>query len=433
MLADRDLQLLTACVDGELSPGQRRHVDRLLERSPEARETLRRLEADSRNLIELPRVTAPADLADSVMSAVGKTRPRPTPRPRPVAVRTFPAWTGLAAAVLVLVVGGLGSFLAYFPNSDAGAVTKKGREDTDRPNPDNGGLVKNVPAPKSPDRDDPAVPEEPEAPDREPPMKTPDKPRPIHKPIVERPDEPLFGDGTIEPFSKLERVELPLPEVLKLHDLAKADEAKKLRKELTGSSAVRVELPAKNATRAFERVKAILEARKIALVIDPVAKKKLETPQFTHHYGLFLENVTADDLTELLAAIGKLDREAGEKKASEQRFDGSLVVKVASSHDEQELTALLGVDPIRVRPAPPKPSGIDLRRPLSDQTEAQVEGVLEGKLAPRPNSTQPRQSVLVTSLGTRSRSPEIKRFLEARKPAREGTLQVFLVLRQLPN
>ena len=41
--------------------------------------------------------------------------------------------------------------------------------------------------------------------------------------------------------------------------------------------------------------------------------------------------------------------------------------------------------------------------------------------------------MLVVPLGSRGRSAEVKRFLDGRKPAREGTLQVFLVLRQLPG
>src|SRR5262249_26600271 len=117
----------------------------------------------------------------------------------------------------------------------------------------------------------------------------------------------------------------------------------------------------------------------------------------------------------------------------EQRFTGSLVVKAASSHDQQELTSLLGIDPIRKRPAPPKPTEIDVRKPISDQTSSEVQDVLDGKRNPRPNTSQPGQSILVVPLGARSRSAEVTRFLEGRKPAREGTLQVFLVLRQLPS
>jgi hypothetical protein len=423
MLSKRDLQLLTACVDGELSPRQRRHVERLLKRSAEARVLLRQLQADSRHLLELPRTSAPPDLADSVMAAVGQVKRRPAAaRPRPVPTRTFPAWTGWAAAAAVLVAVGLGTFLRYFdaPTGDP-SVAKNGKQENDKSKP--GGennVVKRDAGPKQPE-EDPVPPEDPTPPDRDPPTPTPDKPTPIHKPIPEKPPEPVFGDGSTEPFSKVERVVLALPVVLKLHE------------QLTDRSAVRIEMPAKNATRAFERVKAALDARKIKLVIDPAAQTKLKTPQFRHDYGLFFENVTAADLAEILAAIAELDRTAGEKKASEQRFDGSLVVKAVSWWDRKELTDLLGVDPMRVRPAPPKPANVDLRKPLSEQTGKQVDDVLDGKRAPRPNTTQPGQSVLVVPLGSRSRSAEVKRFLEGRKPAREGTLQVFLVLRQLPS
>src|SRR5262249_2878158 len=316
MLSDRDLQLLTACVDGELSPRQRRHVDRLLETSAEARAALAHLQADSRQIIELPRVAAPADLAGSVMAAVGRARRRPVaPSPRVAAVRTFPAWTGWAAAAVVLLAVGLGSFL-FYSAGPGGSVAKKHKDDpNDRPNHE-GGLVKNQNPPKVPADKGNEKPneDEPDDPDREPPTKTPEQPTRIQTPLVEKPAEPVFGDGSIEPFSQLERVMLDLPAVLKLHELGKDEEAKKLREQLKGRSAVRIELPAKNATRAFDRVKTALDARKIALVIDPAAQTKLKTPQFRHDYGLFLENVTAADLADLLAAVAALDRAAGEQK-----------------------------------------------------------------------------------------------------------------------
>src|SRR5262245_16025014 len=129
MLSERDLQLLTASVDGELSPRQRRHVERLLKRSPEARAFLRQLQADSRQLIELPRVSAPPDLAGSVMAAVGRVKRRPAAaRPRPVPARTFPAWTGWAAAAAVLVAVSVGSFLRYSGDpADGPSVAKSGK------------------------------------------------------------------------------------------------------------------------------------------------------------------------------------------------------------------------------------------------------------------------------------------------------------------
>src|SRR5215831_7986877 len=55
MLSDQFRQLLTAYVDGELSSRQRKAVQRLLRRSPEARSLLLKLQEDARRLRALPR------------------------------------------------------------------------------------------------------------------------------------------------------------------------------------------------------------------------------------------------------------------------------------------------------------------------------------------------------------------------------------------
>src|SRR5439155_14960157 len=101
------------------------------------------------------------------------------------------AWTGWAAAALVLLAVGLGSFLHYSKGPDGGAVVKKPKDDPEeRPNPD-GGLVKNDNTPKPPPKDEPTPPdEEPDDPDRDPPAKAPDKPAtPTHKPSLEKVEE----------------------------------------------------------------------------------------------------------------------------------------------------------------------------------------------------------------------------------------------------
>jgi anti-sigma factor RsiW len=50
MISPQDLELLTAHVDGELTARQRRHVDRLLRRSAEARALLARLQEDAQQV-----------------------------------------------------------------------------------------------------------------------------------------------------------------------------------------------------------------------------------------------------------------------------------------------------------------------------------------------------------------------------------------------
>src|SRR3954464_11554178 len=98
MLPERCRQLLTSYVDGELTGRQRRHVDRLLRRSEEARGFLHRLQADAEALRHLPRPRLEGDLSASVLKAIAERRLSPRRRRAPRPVLHFPSWAGLAAA-----------------------------------------------------------------------------------------------------------------------------------------------------------------------------------------------------------------------------------------------------------------------------------------------------------------------------------------------
>src|SRR5262245_2755464 len=208
MLSDRELELLTAYVDGELSDRQQRHAERLLRASEEARALLRDLQADSRHLIELPKVNAPAELHRSIMSAVGKVKRQPAAaRARPD-VRTFPAWTGWAAAAAVLLVIGVGTFVSYSRNGSNAPVVRKDKTARDGGPGRDSDIVKNdSETDKSKDREETSrrtPDDEPTVPDREP-TKDTGKPKPINRPKPELP--PLvFGDGSREGNIRLERV-----------------------------------------------------------------------------------------------------------------------------------------------------------------------------------------------------------------------------------
>src|SRR5438270_11816665 len=103
MLPEQDRELLTAYVDGELTTRQRRSLMRRLRRSTEARELLRRLQEDARELHELPYPSLVPDFSDRVLQTIGQKGLRP---PRRLNRASVPFWTLPAAAAAVLCAVG---------------------------------------------------------------------------------------------------------------------------------------------------------------------------------------------------------------------------------------------------------------------------------------------------------------------------------------
>jgi len=440
MLATHDQELLTAYVDGELTARQRRAAARLLRRSGEARLLLKQLTEDSGQLKSIPAPRLSVDLSSSVLESIAQRCLKPIRRARVPAARAFPAWTGVAAAAAVLLLVGLGSFLqsSRWPgrsaqdsakrheNPDAGARPTSSQQDVVkspvRNNTDNESLPVRGPGKKAPERKKTEG-----VPEKETVKVVPEK----EKPEPRDPPAGVLASGEKESSGKLEQVELALPAFFKLHDLDQAKAGEKLLDELNKSSAFRIEILCKDASRGFDRIQGAFAAQKMALVIETNAQARLKKPQWKSDYALFFENMKPGGLVKLLGKVGRLDRTPGsDKKPAEQRFDGSVVVQKMSKVDRQELTSLLGVDPIGVRPELPRGlPKIDIRKPLTESTRAAVDAALDGKGVPRP--TGEGDSAVVVTMPNRNRTPELKRFLDGRKPAVPETVQVFLVLRNV--
>jgi hypothetical protein len=111
MLSDRDCELLTAYVDGQLSTRQRKAALRLLKRSPEARQMLKELRGDSDALIRLP----PRKLAPDFNVRLTRLIVERGIKPGGAlpAARTIPTWLGMALAAAVLLAVGTASFLFF--------------------------------------------------------------------------------------------------------------------------------------------------------------------------------------------------------------------------------------------------------------------------------------------------------------------------------
>jgi hypothetical protein len=448
MLLDRYRQLLTAYVDGEITNRQRRHVARLLHRSPEARQLLQQLQQDARSLRQLPYPQLPVDLTGSVLHTIAERRLTPGRR-RVARVSPAASWAGplaaWAAAAAILLILGVASYL-YF----AASLLHSGNADfTEKPKEPSATVAESpdsAPTPiarhekPTPDaRDDkpsnpphrPPVVESPEVVQR--PPEGPKKPTPEPRPAPPK-EEPVLTDRLeMFQFSKVSDV---LPEVFKVSEFDRDAIRKNLIAELRKDANFRLELPCQNGTRAFQCVQSAAQALNIGLVIEKGARERLKLQARTN-YVVYLENLTPDEVAHFLRQIGAEDAKNAARKPAEAQFD-RLVLTRMTPQNHKELSTLLGIDPTESEPATKGPLGVDPRKPLTDVTAQQVGQALAGQGAtPRPQpgkpaAKPPERNALVLAYNPVRPSPgsdEIKRFLDSRKPVKAGTIRVLLVLR----
>lgn len=432
MLNERQLELLTAYVDGELNEAQRLQARKLQEQFPEARRLVEQLEQDADSLRRLPVPPLDRDLAPPILESIIR---RPTIQPRRRAFSTaspFPAWAGLAAAAAVLLSLGAMTYLyfaAAFPGDQGEPIAHI------QPNDDiKEEELPEAPEPVTPKRESPPAkdtrPEpRPESPSRLPAVAE----KPLEKPET-RPDRPIpppLAAPSMEQF-ELKMVQIQPPTVLRLRELDQEHSRARLLAELGKEPFVRIELPCRNASRAFERVQSAGKEQ-MNFLVDQFAQTRLKNSHMRTHYAIYAEDLTAEELTHLLKQIAAEDTKAA-KHPSDVNFDRIVITRLVNG-ERKELTDLLGFDPTQpFSNRPLGPLGTDPSKPLSDLTAAQVAEKLAGQggsASSRSMTKLPGRNALVVSrYPQRGKSPslEIKRFQDKRKPARPGTVQLLLVL-----
>ncbi len=401
MLSDQLRQLLTAYVDGELTNRQRKAVQRLLRRSPEARALLGRLQEDARRLHALPRQHLGGEFTARVMHGV---RQRQAEERRRQAAReaALPLWVSLAAAAAVLVAVSLGSFVYFTHSAPSSPVASRGSPSPE-PAP--------VPPPEPDGKTDPGttLADSPKPPDR------PQEPAPLEQlpmPIAvnnDKPQEPVNPGAVIASETPQPEMEMFKPAVVKppfaLLEDVRAIQADRLRKALGKETALRVELPCGDTAKGFRRLQLALKEVGISLAIDAAAQNRLDKPRLRSNYVLFVEDLTAEELARVLAKLGRDDKKAAEARPKPDGQFSKMVVNLLSDADRKELSDVLRVEARQLQAGSGKGKG----------TERLALAVTYNPERPRANS------------------PEVKRYLEGRKPGRPGALQVLLVLRETPR
>ena len=442
MLPDRHRQLLTAFVDGELSTRQRRHVARLLSRSDEARQLLQKLRADAEALQRYPAPHFPGDLTAEILRKIKERGLTPGKGSRTRAAMStfwggpFAAWAAAAALLLSL---GLASYL-YFASSLARSNRQEMAEISPETNTQHGVpeeqktvAVAKTTAPSTTAQTNSTT--KAETPPINRPMikirpNTATKTAPSEK-SSEQPKEENVLTDRMEMF-KYSKVETVLPVVLKVRELEQESVRNRLIAELRKDVNHHLELPCPNRTKAFERVQAAAKVLNVALLIEKRAQERLKLPTQKTNYVIYIENVTPEELANLVRQFGAEDKNGNDKPA-ENPIDRLVLTRMTPQH-HKELSVLLGIDPTESAPSPKGPLDTDPHKPLSELTAEQVGKALAGQGGtPRSEAGKPPHLYALVlpynPVRPLPNSAEIKRFLETRRPAKSGTIRILLVLR----
>jgi hypothetical protein len=402
MLSDELRQLLTAYVDGELTNRQRKAVLRLLRRSPEARALLAKLQEDARRLRALPRHHLGEEFTARVLRSV-RQRGSEERRRRAAREAALPLWTSVAAAAVVLLAVGFGSYL-YFsqpgPDNPSVAVKPAPADQPSDPTPDPNAVGKDNGSAVADTHNPPTRPQEPQGPEE------------LPMPVVvdgDKPKDPvkpgnLFGIETPQPDMEMFKPYVVKPPFMLVEDI-RTSQADRLRKSLGEETALRVELPCNDTAKGFRRLQAALREVGVTLAIDAAAQNRLDKPRLRSNYVLFMEDLTAEELARALAKVGSEDKKAAATKPKPDGQFSKMVVNRLVEADLKELSEVLRVEPRQLQAGSGKGKG----------TERLALAVTYNPERPKANS------------------PEVKRYLENRKPARPGALQVLLVLRETPR
>ncbi len=440
MLTDRSLQLLTAYVDDQLSSRQRCHVEQMLRRSEEARRLLALLQQDSWQLQKLPRPALPCDLSPPILQTIAE-RGLTTGQPRKVSARAgIPFWKVFAAAAAILLVLGLSSYFYFASVPDpVGPPVALGPEP--RPEPRKEPANNSTPTPQKE-----TVPVQiannanpPNTPSQGPPVKP--RPDPAEKnPLVQNPKvrpEPVKPDKSVNPPKVpgsvladrgLEKfsivvVELAPPTIVAVTDLEReparqklqAELAKAGRKETVSKSAdaplgFRLELPVQDTNKAVLRLQSACKSAGVNLILESLVQSRLKKPNWKTDYAFYLETLTPADLNRLLQALAQGERQAAARKPSEGVLDRLVAVRMTRA-DWRELADLLGA-----AFQPPAEQGGTRENDSKQVGKSQLQPGLVLTLPPvRPNRP----------------SPDVKRFLDNRKPPRRDAVPVMIVVRHV--
>lgn len=405
-LDPKELALLTAAVDGELSRAEKDRLRMLLAARKEAAALYQHLRNDAARIRKVP-AAPPRSVANTVMARLPVVV---VPHSRTLGSRSG-RWLPVALAASVLFTTAMASYWfldAEGHKAEAAAVREQ---------------LPAVPAHVAADVPDPesvAVAYAKPSVDLQSGIHKPaPQPNPVEiakapevAPLPRSADGDVLGARIILPTLPLVGITARLNPIFDGQNLGALDVQNEILAQFKNDSAVRLDLFGKSAYDVFAKA---AKQQGIALSVDARAQEQIARKvPFT--LAVYTEALTPAEAAALLAEMGK---NAGNGAV------GRVHVIPASAVEAKETKDLFGAD-LQLLKAPAKPSAaVDPKKPISSDTLSRVTGAVAKAektaialaYAPSANRTPPSQS------------KEIKDYLAKKGPRRPDTVALLFVFR----
>ncbi len=434
------LRLITAGVDGELSPSQRRRLHRLLSRHPEAPELLERLRADRSALERLPQRRLGPEFAEQVVHSLP---PRPSIRTkRTVAVHGHAWWPLAAAAAILLAVSVAAALFVYDltrpgpgrptdvfgpvaevePSSESGAGTpssvaahQPNASSSKQESKTTGGEVAYEALPDDIFRS--VISQDPGSDQSTAQAQTPSS---GENPPAES-EPPVLTAPPVKPLKGFKTLDLKLPLFLEPRQV----DVEAVTRRLGSEPMHHLDIACLESARTFERLQAAFKAAGLKLSVESELSqrlsRKLPTPCL-----IYIENTSAAQMAALLKALEREEIRAEENRKGDAQIT-SILLQPLDENGRRHLADALGVSVSSVTPPSqrsPASAGVDPTRPLSEETLRSLEKVASKAREP--------SALAMIYLPNRSRIPptkELKTFLDARLGMAPEAIHVVIYLR----
>jgi len=410
MLTALELELLTAAVDGDLSPSRAVAFRQLLKAKSEATDLFRALETDAGKL----RAAIPRPIPASQVSAIlARIQPMTRPRRAVPTRRSILLQYATAAAVFFTVCSATFWYFTAQDRSERDKVQKLRlpHVDSELPIPEQHAIA---PDPvKDPDAQEPLIPGVP----------IPNEAivfAPAETELAPAPRS-AFGDvvgsGIIENPKPLAEIRLRLPFLAEAIDFNAFDIQTQLAKEFGLDPAFRLDLFSKNPAAALDMLQTLAKQAGVAVTID-AKTQELWNKKVPVSVAFYFEGLTPAELTELLGSVGKLLQTNPKPPAI-----GKAHLLPLGATDLRDLKDTFGID---LAPTRAKPANVGDPKPISADTLAKVTGAVK--------KTGDKTGIVVVFSPPNLRSipaqsKEIKTFFDKRGERKPGTTPLLMVLR----